>query len=165
DARLEQVLELAGEGVDADRSRLPLDLLDDDRTLEAGVLGDPLQGLFEGLGHDAGADGLVVVVELEPGDGGAGSEQGDAAARHDALLDGSPGRREGVLDAVLLLLELDLGGGTDLDEGNTAGELGQPLLQLLAVPVGVGVVYLTLDLGDATLDVLCRSGPLDDGGV
>jgi ABC-2 type transport system permease protein len=43
-----------------------------------------------------------------------------------------------VLDAVLLLLELDLGGRADLDHRHAAGQLGQPLLQLLAVVVGVG---------------------------
>jgi hypothetical protein len=44
---------------------------------------------------------------------------------------------------VLALLELDLGGRADLDDGNAAGQLGEALLQLLAVVVGVGV----LDLG------------------
>jgi hypothetical protein len=37
---------------------------------------------------------------------------------------------------VLALLELDLGRGTDLDDRNTAGQLGQPLLQLLTVAEG-----------------------------
>jgi hypothetical protein len=46
---------------------------------------------------------------------------------------------DGVLDAVLLLLELDLGGRADLDDGHAAGQLGETLLELLAVPVGVGV--------------------------
>jgi hypothetical protein len=44
-----------------------------------------------------------------------------------------------VVDAVLALLHLDLGRAADLDHGNAAGELGQPLLQLLAVIVGRGV--------------------------
>ena len=75
-------------------------------------------------------------------DRGPRPEQGDAAAGDDALLDGRPGRRQGVLDAVLLLLELDLGGRADLDDGDAAGQLGQALLELLAVPVGVGVLDL-----------------------
>ena len=82
------------------------------------------------------------------------------AAGHDALLDRGSGRRDGVLDAVLLLLELDLGGRADLDHRDAAGELGEPLLQLLAVPVGVGVLDLGLDLVDAAGDlVLARPGP------
>ena len=99
------------------------------------------------------------------GDGGPGPEQGGAAAGDDALLDGGPGGGQGVLDAVLLLLELDLGGGADLDDGHAAGQLGQPLLELLAVPVGVGVLDLALDLRDAALDVVLVAGALDDGGV
>jgi len=40
-----------------------------------------------------------------------------------------------VLDAVLLLLELHLGGCTDLDDGHAAGQLREALLELLAVVV------------------------------
>jgi hypothetical protein len=39
----------------------------------------------------------------------ARARRGRAATGDHTLLDGSAGRREGVLDAVLLLLELDLG--------------------------------------------------------
>src|SRR4029450_7284175 len=83
----------------------------------------------------------------------------------DALLDGRTGGRDGVLDAVLLLLQLDLGGRADADHADAAGELGEPLLQLLAVPVGVGVLDLGLDLGDPALDVRLGAGAFDDGGV
>jgi hypothetical protein len=51
-----------------------------------------------------------------------------------------------VFDAGLLLLHLDLGGGTDLDHRNTAGQLGHALLQLLAVVVGGGVSRSGADL-------------------
>ena len=71
-----------------------------------------------------------------------GLEQGDAAAGDDALFERRAGRLQGVLDAVLLLLHLRLGGRADLDDGDTAGELGEALLQLLAIEVGVGVLDL-----------------------
>jgi hypothetical protein len=45
---------------------------------------------------------------------------------------------QGVLDAGLLLLHLDLGGRADVDLGDAAGELGQALLELLAVVVAGG---------------------------
>ena len=96
---------------------------------------------------------------------GARPQQRYAAAGDHALLDRRTSCRERVLDAVLLLLELDLGGRADLDERDAAGQLRQPLLQLLAVPVGVGVVDLALDLGDATLHVVLGTRALDDGGV
>ena len=63
--------------------------------------------------------------------------QRDATTGDDALLDGRLRVANGVLDAVLALLELDLGGRADLDDRNAAGQLGQALLQLLAVVVGV----------------------------
>ena len=73
--------------------------------------------------------------------------------------------RHGVLDAVLLLLELDLGGGADLEDGDAAGQLGEALLELLAVVVGVGVLDLGLDLVDPALDVVLVAATLDDGGL
>jgi hypothetical protein len=72
---------------------------------------------------------------------------------------------QGVFDAGLLLLHLHLGGGTDLDHGHTAGELGDALLQLLAVVVGGGLLDLGADLLDAGLDVGLGAGAVDDGGV
>ena len=83
----------------------------------------------------------------------------------DALLDGGLGGRHGVLDAVLLLLELHLGGRADLEDGDAAGQLGEALLELLAVVVGVGVLDLGLDLVDAALDVVLGAGALDDRGL
>ena len=51
-------------------------------------------------------------------------------------------------------LHLDLGGAADLDDRHAAGQLGQPLLQLLAVVVGGRLLDLRLELRDAALDVL-----------
>jgi hypothetical protein len=68
-------------------------------------------------------------------------------------------------DAVLLLLELHLGGGADLEDGHATRQLGQALLQLLPVVVGVGVVDLVLDLVDATVDLVLGALALDDGGL
>jgi hypothetical protein len=94
-----------------------------------------------------------VVVALEVLDLGQGAHQGDAAAGDDALFHRGAGGVQGVFDAGLLLLHLDLGGGTDLDHGHAAGELGQTLLELLAVVVGGGLLDLGADLLAAALDV------------
>ena len=70
-----------------------------------------------------------------------------------------------VVDAILALLHLGLGGAADADHRDAAGELGQPLLQLLAVVVGGGLLDLRLDLIDARLDVGLLAGAVDDRGV
>src|SRR5207237_2674005 len=93
----------------------------------------------------------------------AGLNQRDATTGDDALLDGRLRVANGVLDAVLALLQLDLGGRADLDDRNAAGQLGQALLQLLTVVVGVAVLDLLADLVDATLDLVGVARTLADG--
>ena len=93
------------------------------------------------------------------------AQQRDAAAGDDALLDRRLGRVHRVLDAGLLLLHLGLGRRADLDHRHAADQLGQPLLQLLAVVVGGRLLDLGADLLDPALDVLGLAGALDDRGV
>ena len=92
-------------------------------------------------------------------------EIGDAAAGHDPLLDRGARGVERVLHAVLALLERGLGGRAHLDHRHAAGQLGQALLELLAVIGGVGLLDLALDLREPALDGLRRALALDDGRV
>src|SRR5690606_13320705 len=104
------------------------------------VEGDLLQ---RGLDRDADdvRTGRLVAVQLEGVERlRAGLDEGDTTTGDDALLDGGLRVADGVLDAVLALLELDLGGRARLDDGHAAGELGEALLELLAVVVAVGVL-------------------------
>src|SRR6185437_2627664 len=141
------------------------DLADHDRAFRARVLGDLADRRFERLEHDRDAGLLVGVLALELGDRALGAQKRDAAASYDPLLDRRAGGVEGVVDAVLLLLDLDLGRAADPDHRDAAGELRQPLLQLLLVVVRSRLLDLRLDLGDAALDVLLRAGAVDDRGV
>src|SRR5438874_8012979 len=93
------------------------------------------------------------------------TEQGDAAARHDAFFHSRAGRMHRVIHAILALPYLDLGRTTDADHRDAAGELGQTLLQLLTVVVRGGFLDLHLDLVAAGLDVGLLAGAVDDGGV
>src|SRR5215813_2795335 len=103
--------------------------------------------------------------ELEPVDRLRAAKQRHAAARHDAFLDCRAGRVQRVLDAGLLFLHRGLGGRADLDHGHAAGQLRQPLLQLLAVVVRGRLLDLGADLLDAALDLLRLAGAFDDGRV
>ncbi len=55
------------------------------------------------------------------------------------FLDGRAGGVQRVFDQGLAFLHLGLGGGADVDLGDAAGELGEPLLELLAVVLAVGL--------------------------
>src|SRR5437870_10377491 len=61
--------------------------------------------------------------------------------------------------------QLDLGRRARLDDGHAASQLGQPLLQLLAVVVGVGVLDLRADLVDPARDLLRVAGAVHDRGL
>ena len=166
DAGLQQVLELAGLGVPAICVvRLLAQLPDDDRTLGAGILGYLADRSLDGAANDVDADLLVVVGGLDVVAGLGGTQERHAAARKDAFLDGRTGGVQRVVDAVLLFLDLDLGRAADADHGNTAGELRQAFLQLLAVVVRGRLLDLGLDLVDAALDLGFGSGSVDDGRV
>ena len=115
--------------------------LDHHRAVIAGVLGDAAHRLLERPAQDVDA-GLDVAFGLDAVERGDGIDQRDAATRHDAFLDRGAGGAQRILDPVLLLLQLGLGGGADLDDGHAAGELGQPLLQLLAIEVTDVVVSI-----------------------
>src|SRR6478735_2960003 len=162
DAGGEQVDVLTRRGVETVTGLETAHLLRDDATLETGVDRDLLE---RGLGrdaHDVGA-GRLVTLEHELVERLGGLDESDATTGDDALLDGSLRVADGVLDAVLALLELDLRGRARLDDGDAAGELGEALLELLAVVVGVRLLDLGLDLGDAALDLRAVLGVLDDG--
>src|SRR5277367_6141660 len=166
DALVEHVDVFLGLRVEAESLRLVLeDLVDDDRAFDTGILGDLAQRRFDGLEHDvdAGLDVGIAVGQLT--DRLLGAKESDAAARHDAFLDRGAGGIERVFNAILLLLDFDFGRTADADDGNAARELGQPLLQLLAVVVRSGLLDLRLYLIDAGLDVLLLAGAVDDRGL
>src|SRR5215213_230459 len=138
--------------------------LDHNRPVLAGVSGNAAHWLFQGAAEDVDA-GLDITLGLDRVQRREGIDQSDAATGDDAFLNSGASRAQGVLDAVLLLLELSLGGRTDLDHCHAAGQLGEALLQLLAVEVRGCRVDLGANLLDAPLDRVRVTGALDEGGV
>ena len=110
------------------------------------------QRLFDRALDDRDAD-LLVALELQAVERLARADQGHAAAGDDAFFDGRLGRVHRVFDARLLFLHLGFGRRADLDDGHAADQLGQALLQLLAVVVRRGLLDLDADLLDAALDL------------
>ena len=93
------------------------------------------------------------------------AEQGHAAAGQNAFFDRRTGGVQGVFDAGLLLLHVGFGLGADADDRHAAGELGQPLLELLLVVLALGLGDLVLDLLDPLVDVGPLAGAFDDRRV
>src|SRR5690606_37023640 len=131
----------------------------------AGVFNDLAQGGLDGAAGDGDTHVLVFVVTLEAFQGLEGANQGNTAAGDHAFFNRSTGGVQGVFDAGLLLFHFGFGGGAHLDHGNTAGQLGNPLLEFFAVVIGRGLFDLGANLLDPGLDVGVVAGTVDDGGV
>src|SRR6185295_9497098 len=152
-------------GVVAVRALATLDLVQHDSRVFASVLDDLTQRLFDRARQDANADRLVFVRAFELVERLLRADQRNAAARDHAFFNGGTGCVQRVFDAGLLLFHFDLGGSADLDHGDTAGELGNTLLELLLVVVRGGFFSLLTDRLDARLDVGRLAGAVDDRGV
>src|SRR5581483_9573376 len=110
DAGLDEVSDLARVDVQTLARLRRADLLHDDRALEARIRRELAERLLERLDDDPSARRLVA-VELERVLDRVGSiEQRDTATGDDALLERGTSGLQRVLDAMLRLLHLGLGG-------------------------------------------------------
>src|SRR5207342_2033398 len=114
-AGIGEVLINLGLGVEADPLVLAFEqLARNDRTVVTGVLSDLANRRIKRLADDIDAARLIVVLALQALKSLGGIEQRNAAARDDAFLDRGAGRVERVINAILALLDLDLGRTADL---------------------------------------------------
>src|SRR5690606_20122181 len=146
---------------------LPLhaaDAIDDHGSVDTGVLGDVAEGVIEHSANDLDTM-LFVSLKLELVESLVGTQQGNATAGDNPLGQGSVSRGTSVVKQCLTLLHFALGGRPDLNLGHTAGELGEPLLELLAIVIAVGRVDLCANLIRAARDGVLGSSATHQGGV
>src|SRR5262249_5172684 len=153
-----------GCSVEAERAASFTDFFDNNGAIFASVLRDLAERLLDRALDEADAEGLFA-VELEVIECLRRAEKRDTAALDDAFLDRRARGVEGVLDAGLLLLHFGLGRGANLDDGDTTGEFGEALLELLAIVVAGRSFNLLADGFDAAFDFLRIARAVDDGGV
>lgn len=149
-------------------SELLQKLANDDAALGTGVVDDLAHGALQSLADDGHAQLLVKVLGgvLEGLEGERGLEEGDTTTGQDTFLNGSASGVESVVVAVLLLADFDFRGTTDLDDGDTTGQLGQALLQLgLVVLASGGVGNDAPDLLAARGDGVLGTTAVQEDGV
>ena len=138
----------------------------DDGTFLSGVLDDGPSGSGDGGSDDGNAELLVKVGHLDVVELEGSLEQSGTSTGNDALLDGGSGGVESIVVPVLLLPDLDLAGSTDLDDGDSTGQLGQSLLQLGPVVLARGhVVHDPSDLFTSPVDHLLGTFSVQKDGV
>ena len=72
---------------------------------------------------------------------------------------------KGIINEILPLLHFGFGRSASLNDGNAAGQLGQPLFQFFAIVIAGGRINLLPDLLGSTVDLLLLAGAFDDKGV
>src|ERR1700731_3062204 len=164
-AQFDHIAVLARLRVVAERALALTDSVQYHRGVFAGVGPDLPQRLLDCPGQDLDARGLIFVLADELLDGLERAHQSHTAARNHALFDGGTGCVQRIFDAGFLFLHFNLGRSTDLDHGNTAGELGNALLEFFLVIVRGRFLDLLANAFDARLDVSGFAVAVDDGGV
>src|ERR1700720_793981 len=141
------------------------DLADHDRAILAGIECDLARRPRERFANNVHAVLLVLIRSADALEHLGGAQERHPAAWQDAFLDSRTGRVHGIIDAILALLHLDLRSTADADDRDAAREFGEPLLELLAVVIGGGLLDLCLDLGNPRLDIALLTGTADDRSV
>src|ERR1700736_1001448 len=149
DAGLHQVLVFAGSHVEPFIAAALLDFLDDQSAFLASVVGELACRKLECAANDFRTNSLIT-FQLNVIERLLCAEVSNASAGNDTLLDGRTGRMQGIFHASLLLLHFSLRRGADIDNGNTAGELGQTFLQFFSIVVRSGFLDLTTNLLNST---------------
>src|SRR5439155_21052941 len=94
-----------------------------------------------------------------------GSEKRHAATGNDPFIHSSASCMHRILDTRLFFFHLRLGGGANMNDGDTADKLRQALLQFLAIVVGSRLFDLNSKLLHAPFDGCALAAALDDRGI
>jgi hypothetical protein len=141
------------------------ELVNDDGSLEACVLANSLAWNFASALYDANANVLVEVSALKRIKPFGGEEEGRSSTNDDALIGSGSGGTESILDSILELTNLNLGGTADLDDGDSTSKSSSSLLELLLVVLASGVLHLAVDSLDTIIDICLLARATHDNGV
>ncbi|SCB64893.1 unnamed protein product [Fusarium graminearum] len=143
------------------------ELADNDGALKTGVLDNGSGGAGDGVLDDADTKLLVKVGSGDLVEGlGRGLDEGSATTGQDTLLNSGAGGVQSINESILLLTDLNLGRATNLDDSNTARELGKTFLELLLLVLGgSGVGNDTTDLLTSLSNGVLAATTVEDNGV
>jgi hypothetical protein len=163
---LEEGAEFVGKGVIAVVGILTLDdFVEDETVVSAGVFGDSSEGLLEGVFENFQADFFFFRIGLDLIEDVADTEEGDTAAGNNPIGDSGFGSFDSILNPFLFFFEFDFGSSADVDDGDSAGEFGQSLLEFFFVKVGGSGFDFSFKLFDAGLNLGGVTLAADDAAI
>ena len=138
------------------------DTLDNHTALITAIDSELTQGFFDRTGNNSGT-GSFITGKSQTGNSFGSTHEGDTASGDDTFFDGGTGGVQSVIDTVFFLFHLNFSGGTDIDNGNTAGEFGETFLQFFTIVIAAGFFDFTTDLGNTTHDGIFGTVTFNDG--
>ena len=157
---------LATVGIEAFRLALEIaHAVYDHSAFITGIFCDAAERILQYLANDPHASLLVVRQALETVEGLLGPNQGDATAGNNPFRQSRRSRALGIIQQVLAFLHFGFGCRAHTDLSHATSQLGQPLLQLLAVVITLHRFDFTADLGDPSFDVILLAGSSDHHGL
>src|SRR6266702_3589516 len=124
-----------------------------DSSIATSIDGDLAQWLLQGTAQDIHTRHLIAsrLYLIQHRDS---SDQHRTTTSHDAFFNSGACRGKSILNAMLLLFQFDLCGGTNFNHANTADQLCQALLELFTIIIAGSYFYQSTNLLHASLDLL-----------
>ncbi len=113
----------------------------------AGIVGNLANRLFKSPFDDFDAHSPVI-LKLQPIQSADTSQIGDPTPRDNTLFNSSPRCIQAIFNSSFLLLHFHFRGRSHIDHRNPSCQLRQPLLELLSIVIGSGLLDLGTDLFD-----------------
>ena len=149
-------------GVESEVPRSIAHSVHDHAAIEIRVFRNLPCGSLEGsLENDQSGSFVSGAFTLRALDGIDGAQQDEPAARNDSFRHRGLGRADGILERFLAIFHLGFGGSPDADDRDSAGKLGEPLLQFFLVIIGSRLLDLLANLVAAAIDCVLRCRRLE----
>src|SRR5699024_3388099 len=151
-----------GGGVEAFTVGQLFDACDNNRTIEACVVSNPVRRTGQRASNRLNANlGLIVEFLGELIQALRNLNQRGTAARDDAFSNGCTRSVDGIFDAQLALVDFSFGSRADADDRDATGKLRQTLFEIVLIPRGIGALDFATDKRPALFDGFGGASAID----
>ena len=129
-----------------------LDLFNYHGSFFTGIGCDLVNRFFQSFRKDFHCHFFFIRYSFQGFEGFRGLNEGNSTTGYDTFFNSCTGCGQSIFNTMFLFFQLGLSCGTNTDDSHTASQFSQAFLQLFAVIIAGGVIDLSADLLDATLN-------------